>query len=141
MATPERSEPIRFVETPQAIGTYQPAFLEREVEVYPLAENELGQISSTNWLTTLFFSAAFAFLSTGVSFLIARLSLPDDADGSVKGAFTAVFPLAFLISIVFFIAAGIAWKTGQSTLERLKKECKRPGTLVSQSKSVEVFTK
>ena len=98
--------------------------LVRQVDVYPLTENELDTVASANWLTTLFFSGFLAFASTGLSFSIAGETAGENVSEKAKALFEMVPYLAGGAAILCLIAAGCMWRLGSSTLRRVKKECK-----------------
>ena len=133
MAATSGRERVRFSEEATVAGPYQAAHLQRVVNVYPLAESELDYIGNVNGLTTLFFSAGLALASVAASFWIAGETAGESVSERAKAIFDVVPILAAIVAFLAFVASGILWQSGRSTLDRLKKECERPATIVTAS--------
>ena len=132
MAATSERERVRFTDATVA-GGYQATHLQRVVNVYPLAENELDHIGNVNGLTTLFFSVGLALASVAASFWIAGETAGDSVSERAKAIFDVVPILAAIVAFIAIGASGILWQSGHSTLNRLKKECERPATIVTTS--------
>lgn len=110
-------------------GGYRPLLLGRDVSIYPMAETELDQLTSTNGKATFWWSVATLFYGVGASAGLSGLALTGERTAVQVAAFSIVPWLCGAFALAATVAAAMETRQRRSMLARLKRDSRIPASL------------
>jgi len=119
MSNKETSPPIQFVVKGEEGALHTPLYVERQVKIYPIQENELETISLLNTGVSLFCSFACAVL---VYMATIAWDMYASIDPATSRAGTGVIVICALVILLFFGIASYCGYRRKNVLQSIQSQ-------------------